>query len=327
VARKEIRLTESDAKPYISPERERERSVAREHKITMTHRLEYAAARALQGVICALPADAARELGAAFGGLGWSLGIRRRVVLEQIERALGPGLEERELRRIARESYRNFGRMTFEYARFSRVTPADVERTVSLTGREHLDAALEAGKGAIIVSGHFGNWEIFATLATMGYPVTFLVGEQHNMLVDGLMNRLRARFGVEIVPLTGSLRGIFKALKNNRLVAMLSDQDAGKKGVFVDFLGRKASTPYGAGRFAEATGSPLLPGLIVRHGTDRHEIVINPPVVADGDLTTDGRVQVLTQGYTSVFEEFIRRYPEQYFWMHKRWKTRPPAGE
>ncbi len=294
----------------------------------MSHRLEYAAVRAFQGLICALPADAARELGAAFGAFAWSpLGIRRRVVLEQIERALGPDISAEELNRIARESHRNFGRMTFEYARFSRVTPAEVERTVSLTGREHFDAALEAGKGAIIPSGHFGNWEYYATIATMGYPITFLVGEQHNLLVDGVMNRLRVRFGGEIVPMTGSLRGIFRALQSNRLVLWLSDQDAGKRGVFVDFLGRPASTPYGAGRFAESTGAPLLPAMIVRHDGGRHEIVVSPPVPRpSAELDTDERVRQLTQGYTRIFEEFIRRYPEQYFWMHRRWKTRPPAA-
>ncbi len=301
--------------------------MARERKTTMSHRLEYAAVRAFQGLICALPADAARELGAAFGGFAWSpLGIRRRVVLEQIERALGPGIAPEELNRIARESFRNFGRMTFEYARFSRLTPADIERTVSVTGREHLDAALEAGKGAIIPSGHFGNWEYYATIAVMGYPITFLVGEQHNLLVDGVMNRLRARFGGEIVPMTGSLRGIFRALQSNRLVLWLSDQDAGKRGVFVDFLGRPASTPYGAGRFAESTGAPLLPAMIVRHDGGRHEIVVSPPVsVPDPGLESDERVRLLTQGYTDVFEQFIRRHPEQYFWMHRRWKTRPSA--
>ncbi|MCD4689899.1 lysophospholipid acyltransferase family protein, partial [bacterium] len=283
--------------------------MARSKETTLSHRLEYGAGRVLQGFLCLMPAGVGREMGAALGTVAWSLfGIRKRVTLDQLEHALGDTVDERQRVRIGRESYRNFGRMTFEYARFPRLTPAAIERTVTLTGREHIDRALKAGGGAIIVSGHFGNWELFATLATMGYPVTFLVGEQHNLLVDGLMNRLRARFGGEIVPLTGSLRGIFRALKGNRLVVMLSDQDAGKRGVFVEFLGRPASTPYGAGRFAAATGAPLLPGLVVRHGRDKHEIVIGGPIsLPDTDLDTDERVRLLTQGYTSFFEQFIRR--------------------
>lgn len=305
--------------------------MARNRKTTLSHRLEYAATRAFQGLLCALPAGAARELGASLGAFAWSpLGIRRHVVLEQIAHALGDDLTDARRVEIARESYRNFGRMTFEYARFARLTPEDITRTVRITGREHLDAALDAGKGAIIVSGHFGNWEYFATMASLGYPMTFLVGEQHNLLVDGVMNRLRARFGGEIVPLTGSLRGIFQALRKNRLVLWLSDQDAGRRGVFVEFLGRPASTPYGAGRIAESTGSPILPAMAVRRDGGHHELVVRGPVaVPPADLETDERVRLLTQGYTDVFEEFIRRYPEQYFWMHRRWKTRPPetSGE
>jgi len=158
----------------------------------------------------------------------------------------------------------------------------------------------------------------------MGYPVSFLVGEQHNTLVDGLMNRLRQGFGVETIPLTGSLRGVFRALRRNRIVAMLSDQDAGKGGIFVDFFGRPASTPYGPARFAVAAGAPLIPGVAVRHPGGRHELVIAPPVPAPPEGTQPAEAaRLLTQAYTSAFEGFIRRHPDHYFWMHRRWKTRP----
>jgi KDO2-lipid IV(A) lauroyltransferase len=138
------------------------------------------------------------------------------------------------------------------------------------------------------------------------------------------MNRLRQGLGVETVPLTGSLLGVFRALRKNRIVALLSDQDAGRSGVFVDFLGQKASTPYGPGRLAAKTGAPLLPGMAVRRERSHHELVICPPIAPPPeDAGEDEVVRHYTQGYTSVFEEFILRYPEQYFWMHRRWKTRP----
>jgi len=299
--------------------------VARERRITFTHRLEYAAARTAQALVCALPAGVARELGASIGDAAFSLGIRRKVTLSHLHRIFGDERSEREIEEIARESYRNFGRMTFEYGRFPRLGPREIEKVVRLSGGEHLDAAVREGSGAILVAGHFGNWELAATLAAQGYPITFLVGEQHNTLVDGLMNRLRARFGVEIVPLTGSLMGVFRALRNGRIVAMLSDQDAGRNGIFVDFLGQQASTPYGPGRIAARTGVPLLPGLAVRRERGRHELVICPPVPSPPEGTpVDEAARAYTQGYTSVFERFIREYPEQYFWMHRRWKTRPP---
>lgn len=300
--------------------------MARERKITLSHRLEYAVARLLQALICALPAGAARELGAGLGSLAYTVGIRRAVVLGHLSRVFGRERSETELAWIARESYRNFGRTTFEYARFPRLDGRAIEETVSLEGGEHLDRALAEGKGAILVAGHFGNWELAATLATMGYPLTFLVGEQHNTLVDGLMNRLRARFGVELVPLTGSLMGVLRALRRNRIVAMLSDQDAGPTGIFVDFLGLPASTPYGPGRIAARTGAPLVPGNAVRRPGGRHALVICPPVTPPPAGTApDDAARHYTQAYTAALEQFIRRHPEQYFWMHRRWKTRPPV--
>lgn len=291
----------------------------------MGHRLEYAAVRAVQATICSMPAGAARELGAALGRAAFALGVRRDVVLGHLTRVFGGERSDEELALIARRSYENFGRMVFEYARFPRLDERAVASLVAVTGREHLDEALRAGRGGLLIAGHFGNWEMAATLAGMGYPLTFLVGEQHNRLVDGLMNRLREALGVEVVPLTGSLLGVFRALRENRIVAMLSDQDAGRSGVFVDFLGLPASTPYGPGRLAAKTSAPLMPGMAVRRGKGRHELVICPPVqsppVGVGD---DEAVRHYTRGYTAAFEEFIRRHPEQYFWMHRRWKTRPP---
>jgi Kdo2-lipid IVA lauroyltransferase/acyltransferase len=299
-----------------------------ERGVTARDRLEYAAVRGGQAVVCALPAGAARGLGAFLGDVAFSvLRVRRAVTMRQLSRALGPAHTERELQRIAREAYRNFGRMTFEYARFPRLTKREVEATVRVTGGEHLTEALAGGKGAILVAAHFGNWELAATLAMKGYPVSFLVGEQHNTLVDGLMNRLRQRFGVETIPLTGSLRGVFRALRANRIVAMLSDQDAGKSGIFVDFFGMPASTPYGPARFAIATGAPLVPGVAVRHPGGHHELVIAPTIApATPGMPPEEAARLLTQAYTSVFEDFIRRHPDHYFWMHRRWKTRPDGS-
>jgi len=293
--------------------------------ITFQHRLEYAAVRALQTAICAMPASVARETGAFLGSAAYGLGIRKKVVHAQLRQVFGPGLPDPEIERIARESYRNFGRMTFEYGRFPRLDRGAVELLITVRGGEHLRAALDDGKGALLVAGHFGNWELAATLATFGYPLTILVGEQHNSLVDGLMNRLREQFGVRLVPMTGNLMGVFRALRDNRIVAMLSDQDAGKNGIFVDFLGRQASTPYGPGRLAARTGAPLLPGMAVRQEEGRHDLVICPPVEPPpAGASPEEEARFYTQGYTDVFARFIREHPEHYFWMHRRWKTRPP---
>ncbi len=303
--------------------------MSRNRKTTFQHRLEYGAARAVQAVICALPAGAARTVGGSLGSFAFTvLKLRRDVAMGHLERVFGDRLGRDELLAIARESYRNFGRMTFEYARFPRLSQHDIEKLITVTGGEHIDAALAGGKGAILVAGHFGNWEILATLARLGYPMTFLVGEQHNILVDGLMNRLRGRFGGEIVPVTGNLMGVLRALRRNRVVAMLSDQDAGQNGVFVDFLGKPASTPYGPGRMAAGTGAALLPAFVVRRAAGAHEVVVREAVARPPeDLPPDERVRIFTQGYTTEFEASIRLHPDHYFWMHRRWKTSPPEAD
>ncbi len=308
--------------------RDQEVSMSGDRRTTFQHRLEYGATRAVQAIICALPAGAARAVGGSLGSFAFTvLKLRRDVAMRNLERVFGDRFDRETLFEIARESYRNFGRMTFEYARFPRLTQRDIERLITLTGGEHLDAALARGKGAILVAGHFGNWEILSTLASRGYPMTLLVGEQHNILVDGLMNRLRGRFGVEIVPVTGNLMGVLRALRRNRVVAMLSDQNAGKNGVFVDFLGKPASTPYGPGRMAAGTGAALLPVSVVSRGAGAHEIVVSEAIALPSeDLPLDERVRIFTQGYTTEFERLIRQYPDHYFWMHRRWKTRPPKG-
>ena len=303
--------------------------MSRNRKTTFQHRLEYGAARAVQAVICALPAGAARTVGGSLGSFAFTvLKLRRDVAMGNLERVFGDRFGRDELLAIARESYRNFGRMTFEYARFPRLSQHDIEKLITVTGGEHIDAALAGGKGAILVAGHFGNWEILATLARLGYPMTFLVGEQHNILVDGLMNRLRGRFGGEIVPVTGNLMGVLRALRRNRVVAMLSDQDAGQNGVFVDFLGKPASTPYGPGRMAAGTGAALLPAFVVRRAAGAHEVVVREAVARPPeDLPPDERVRIFTQGYTTEFEASIRLHPDHYFWMHRRWKTSPPEAD
>jgi len=302
--------------------------MSRNRETTFQHRLEYGATRALQALICALPAGAARAVGGSLGDFAFTvLKLRRDVAMRNLERVFGDRFDRDELLSIARESYRNFGRMAFEYARFPRLTQRDIERLITVTGGEHIDAALAGGKGAILVAGHFGNWEVLATLARLGYPITFLVGEQHNILVDGLMNRLRGRFGGEIIPVTGSLMGVLRALRRNRVVATLSDQNAGKNGVFVDFLGKPASTPYGPGRMAAGTGAALLPTFVVRRERGAHEIVVSEAIDPPSeDLPLDEKVRIFTQGYTREFERLIRQYPDHYFWMHRRWKTRPPRA-
>ncbi len=259
--------------------------------------------------------------------LGWFafsvLGVRRKVVLDNLSRAF-PEKSEKKLLIIARKSYQNFAKMTLEYMRFPRMTGKDVISLCRLEGEKNLEYVLRKGKGAVLVGGHFGNWELMgAALVQLGYSVSFLVGEQHNKLVDDMMNCNRALMGIKIIHMGMAVRGVLKALRNNGFVALLSDQDAGRDGVFVNFFGRPASTPQGPAVFVLKTGAPIIFGSAVRLPGGKHRIICELLSFDHLHGLTSENIREVTQSYTSLLERIIRAYPDHWFWMHRRWKSRP----
>jgi KDO2-lipid IV(A) lauroyltransferase len=156
------------------------------------------------------------------------------------------------------------------------------------------------------------------------WPIDFLVGKQHNRLVNNMMNRNRALFGVGIVEIGLSARAVFAALKKGRWVVMLSDQDARRDGVIIDFLGRPASTPKGAAAFALKTDCPIIVPMLVRKKLTKHTMYIEGPFTVDKTGDKDQDIKNLTQVYSDVLAKYITQYPEQWFWAHRRWKTTFP---
>ncbi len=251
------------------------------------------------------------------------LRTRRKVVYDNLTLAFPEKSEEEKLK-IARRAYRNFAKMIFEYCRFPVLTREDVLSVVTIEGEGEIKKALDGGKGAVMVAGHFGNWELMgAALALKGYPVCFLVGEQHNRLVDNRMNEFREMMGIKIIHRGVAVRGVLKALRDNMFVALLSDQDAGKDGVFVDFFGRQSSTHQGAAVFALKTGAPIITGVPIRYNGYKHRVVMGVIRTDQYSGVTDENVKELTQAYTSFLEQQIRNHPDHWFWMHKRWKSHP----
>lgn len=285
------------------------------------HAVEYGGVRIALGLTRALPLRVASAIGAALGWLAYTVfRVRAGVARENVTRAVG---ENGSPGRVARQSYQNLGRSMMEYAAFGRLTQDDVRALVRVEGFEHFDRALEAGKGAVLFAGHFGNWELFgACSAAHGYPIHFLVGEQSNHRVDDLMNDLRRAQGIGIISRHVALKKVLRALKDNQLVALLADQNVRKGGVFVDFLGKTASTAKGPAMFAIKQGCPIIAGFIRREGNG-HVATLEPPLYADPSLEGEEAVRDLTQRFTDVLADYIRRYPTEYFWAHRRWKTRP----
>jgi KDO2-lipid IV(A) lauroyltransferase len=292
------------------------------------HYLEYFGVRVLVLGVCLLPLRLALGLGSFLGGFAFRpLGIRRRATLQNLERCLGNVTSPAERLRIGEAAYRQIGMTLVEYSRFLTLRREEILKAVEFEGLEHFDRALGRGKGAVLFAGHFGSWELMgAAIRARGYPVHYLVGEQHNRLVDDLMNRLRTAAGIGIIPMGMSVRGVLRALRDNQFVALLSDQDAGSGGVFVDFFGAPASTPQGPAVFALKTGAPILAGFSVRLKGGRHRVVLEPPIHCEPSGNPQDDVVRCTQAYTSVLESYVRRYPDHWFWPHRRWKTRPPEA-
>ncbi|HEX5131589.1 MAG TPA: lysophospholipid acyltransferase family protein [Candidatus Krumholzibacteria bacterium] len=284
------------------------------------HQIEYAAVRGALGLAGALPVTAGQRVGAVLGSVAFDVfRIRRRLSVENIAGALG--VSRAEATRIGRRAYRNFGRSLLEFAAFGKLLPADLKALISITGLEHLERVRAEGRGAVFVTGHHGNWELMGlSMSLFGFATDFIVGEQANARVDDVINALRARQGVGLIHRGLALRKVLQALAANRLVALLADQDARRQGIMVEFLGRPASTVRGPALFAIRRGCPIVTGFIHREGT-RHRVAINPPIYPP-DLPEEEAVRFLTQAHADALATHIHAYPDEYFWPHRRWKTK-----
>jgi len=282
--------------------------------------VEYAAVRAVLVLAGALPIGPARAIGASLGTVAWAAGVRRRVCIENITASLG--VSPAEAARIARRSYQNLGRSLMEFAAFRRWSGEDLMRQIDFDGVENFQKAQDAGKGAVCVAGHFGNWEMLgAAVGRLGYPTNFLVGQQTNSRVDDVINDLRRTQGVGIITRASALRKVLQALRANQFLALLADQDARKGGVIVEFLGRPASTVRGPALFAVRSGCPIIPMFIHREN-GRHRAIAEPPIWADPSLDEETAVLELTRRHAEALARQIRAHPDEYFWPHRRWKTK-----
>jgi KDO2-lipid IV(A) lauroyltransferase len=252
--------------------------------------------------------------------------VRRKVAIDNLSLAFGDRFTDGERRAIGKRSYANFAKSMVEFASLKRLTGDRLRRVVRFEGFEHVENCLRRGKGAIVVTGHFGSWELLGAAAVAyGCPADFLVGEQSNRLVDELMNGLRRASGIGIIARGIAARGVFSSLRRNRVVAMLSDQDARGAGIFVDFMGRPASTFQGAAQFALRMDCPIICCFIVRQPDESHIAMFQPPIEVRPDAEMEGEIYRLTAEHTKALEHFVALHPDHYFWAHRRWKTRPPA--
>jgi Kdo2-lipid IVA lauroyltransferase/acyltransferase len=296
---------------------------------TITDALEYGAARAAIGCLSLMSWDRAVAAGARIAALGyWPLGIRRRVVETQIAGAF-PDWDHTRVLQVARAAYENLGRTSVEAALLPGLSR---ERVIALFDPQGdwdvLAAAHAAGKGVIVVTGHIGNWELAGSyIAARGIPIEGVTRRMTNSMFDRYLTATREKAGLAVIADSDAVRRIPRALRAGHVVAMVADQGTkGMASTFVPFFGRLAKTPRGPGVFALRSGVPVVAGTAVRLPNGKYRAVVEPvDVVTTGDRERD--VDAVVARYTEVLERWVRAYPEQYLWHHRRWRRSPPIGD
>ena len=269
-----------------------------------------------------LPARVGLWFGRRLGDLAWAaLPGRRKLTLDNLQRAFGGDRDARELHRLGRRSFQHLGMNLVEGCVLFFRPPAVMLSRVTLEGVEHLEAAAESAKGILLLTAHFGNWELLAAShALSGFALSVVVRPLDNPVLDRVIARFRQRCGVELIAKRRALREVLDALRRRRMVGILLDQNAARsEGVFVPFFGMPASTSKALALVALRARAPVTPVFIRRDASGRHTVRVEPalPPPADGDVTA------YTAAFNRAIESAIRRAPEQWFWMHARWRTRP----
>ncbi len=293
---------------------------------TLSHRAEYYALRALIRTLGTMSWETACAVGAKLGGAGYRpLGIRKRVAERQIAAAF-PGKSEAEVRQIARASFEHLGRSTIETA----LLPSLGERGVlgivgKVDGWAHMESAIAAGRGTVIVAGHHGNWELLgAYIAARGVPIDVIVRGMSNKLFDSYLNQTRRELGMTVVHDSEAVKRTPRSLRDGRAVAFVADQGVlGLASTFVLFFGRPAKTPRGAAVFALRFNAPVLFVDALRLPDGKYRIIIEP-IVAETTGDREKDVDAIIARFSEVLESWVRKYPEQYFWQHRRWRRQPP---
>ncbi len=289
--------------------------------------LEYALLRAVALMAALLPARAVLAVGRGLGVLAWACDARhRRVAEENLRRAFSPALDERACRDLSRRTFERFGEAVAELFLFPRIARSRPEEWAEVHGFDHLRAALAAGDGALVTSGHFGNWELVALVQSrLGVPMALVGRPLDNPWLERWLAGLRSLGGNRVVPKRRALREVLPALGRGEAVALVIDQNVrGEGGVFVDFFGRPASTSAALGLLALKRGSPIVPVFSVPIGGGRHRIEYEEPILPRRDAPDRrAEVQRLTREATARLEARVRRHPELWLWMHERWRTRP----
>jgi KDO2-lipid IV(A) lauroyltransferase len=294
----------------------------------MGDRLEYALVWCVVKTIGALPRPLARLVGISLGQLIYLLhGKLRRVGMRNLALAF-PEKAASERRKIVRSVLTSLGRQFAEVCLFPTYTSENVSRTVTYDGYENFDRASQRGKGVLFLTGHIGGWELSAFAHSLyGHPLHFVMRPLDNPYLDALVRRYRTMHGNTPILKDNPARELLRAMKAGATVGILMDTNmTPPEGVFVDFFGIPACTASGLARIALRTDAAVVPGFTVWDPVLRkYRLRFEPSVPLIRTGNNEGDIVANTARFTKVIEDVVRRYPDQWLWVHRRWKTRPPG--
>jgi KDO2-lipid IV(A) lauroyltransferase len=291
---------------------------------TFKHRLEYAALKTVEFTLCALPLPLALKAGEQLGSfMSFVLKKRRRLVIDNLTHAF-PEKSAREIARIARVNWKNLGRTALEFVRSGDfVSPSALAR-VRWEGAERFETALGQGRGAILISFHFSNWEILGMLIQLRFKRMMAIARpMKNPLAERWLQGKRARGGMKITLHRDAVKASLRWLRAKNIVGILVDQNLYHGGVFANFFGRPAATTTLPALLRIRTEAPVFVTYSVREAGSFHA-TLEP--VEFPDVLEDQRVLVYTQTINDHLERIVRRYPENWFWIHNRWKRKPESA-
>ena len=301
-----------------------------------------------------LPLKIMYGLANGLAGLAWILGVRRQIVFNNLNRAFGREKDPQEIRAIAREAYRNIAKNICELLRVFKFSRAEIDKIFTIQGREYLDAALARGKGVIGLSAHLGNFPLMgAKLIQEGYSCTSFIYGASDARVVRLFFAIGHHLGFSLIPTSpsyASVRQSLKWLRENKVLCIQADRNS-PQGVFVDFFGYPAATPIGPVVLAKRTGATVLPMFVIREMNNKealpqsgknlvnraslvegasearprskHRIIFGPPVELEITGNKEKDILVNSAKFTKIIESYVRKYPEQWLWTYRRWKTVP----
>jgi len=244
----------------------------------------------------------------------------RKALVENISMAVRNRPTKRQIRAYTRRASINFAKYLVDFFRFQKHDLLENEKIIELKGKEKIDKALKQGKGALLLSSHVGNWELGAALlGSLGYEMFVIALDHTDKRVNEIFIKRRKSFGVKVIPLGPSLRRGFKALRENKLVAILGDRDFTDSGERIEFFGKETLLPRGPASFSLRTGAPILPAFVIRTKANNCRLIIEDPIKYKETGTWQEDIKGLMTAYVRVIERYIRRYPDQWYVFRKVW--------